>query len=761
MNLNDLKLKLNLDNLTFNRLRVRVMKLSPPIKSPVQELTNDEYAFIVQLISRLPNTRKAEPPKKSDSANPQNGKDKAPFLPKSKEKKTRQEKMKPEDKTDKKGQSNGKDDKASKSKAPDTASKEVNKRKKLTRDQVRDLEARKRQEKKERELRAQFMKSLLTVKKKKKKKKKKGKEIIPDNFKNIKTVPTGQTVSSLAEILGQNPSTLLEKLKSLGENATINQQLDDDVAFTIASEFEQELKFVNAEELMNLSKRVNYKATFVDRPPIVTVMGHVDHGKTTLLDVIRKTKVIDSEVGGITQKIGAYQVEVKEHKITFIDTPGHEAFTAMRVRGAKITDIVVLVVAADDGVKPQTVEAINHAKAANVPIIVAINKIDKPGINIDLVKKQLSEHGLVPEDWSGNTPFVNISAKNMQGIDELLDYILLQAEMLELKADPYDKATGTVIEARIVRGRGPVAAIIVENGTLKKGDNFVCGNVYGKVRQITNELGAAIATVGPTMSAELVGFSELPLVGDKFEVVDNEKIAKNIVSKRIELFKVAKTSVQKPNIDMDKFLEEGNIMEINELKLIIKADALGSVEAIVDSLMKFSNEEVKLNIIHSGVGAVNESDVMLAAASDSTILVFATVVNAKARGIIDKEHIDIRKYNIIYDLIEDIQKYLDGMKKPVYIENLLGTVEVRKVFSVSRVGRVAGCYVKDGLIARSKNVRVVRNDAVVHEGIVKEVKRFKDDVKEVKKGYECGVFIENFNDIHEGDILEIFEKTEK
>ncbi|BER92023.1 translation initiation factor IF-2 [Thermatribacter velox] len=493
------------------------------------------------------------------------------------------------------------------------------------------------------------------------------------------------------------------------------------------------------------------------RPPVVTILGHVDHGKTTLLDAIRKSRVAESELGGITQKIGAYQIEINGQKITFIDTPGHEAFTSMRARGAQVTDIAVLVVAADDGVMPQTEEAIQHARAADVPIIVAINKIDKPGANPDRVKQQLAERGLVPEEWGGETICVNISALQKKGIAELLEMILLQAELLELKARKEGHAVGTTIESRIDRGKGPVATVIVQEGTLRVGDYFVAGTTWGKVRSLFNDLGKPMKEAEPSTPVEVVGFTDLPPAGTKLMVTESEKIARIIAERRAEIAREKNLKTpERELISLEELFarEEGKTKEVN---LLLKADFQGSLEAVEKAVSQLSTDEVKLNVIYKGVGNVTEADVMLASASSGVIIGFNVKLPNEVAKTAKREKVDVRTYRIIYDLIEDLQRAIQGMKEPVKVEEVIGRAEVRAVFKIPRTGTVAGCYIIDGKLERNALVRVIRNGETIQEGLkISSLKRFKDDVKEVTQGYECGVGLNQFEDFKEGDILEAY-----
>jgi translation initiation factor IF-2 len=566
------------------------------------------------------------------------------------------------------------------------------------------------------------------------------------------------TVQELAQKLHRGAAELIKKLMHLGVMATINQEIDTDTAGILAGEFgyEIEIKLPVDLEALLMQEPEEDPALVEWRPCVVTVMGHVDHGKTSLLDSIRETNVIATEAGGITQHIGAYQVEHKGKKITFVDTPGHEAFTAMRARGANVTDIVVLVVAADDGVMPQTVEAINHAKAAKVPIIVAINKMDKPGANPDRVKQELTEHGLVAEQWGGETICVEVSALKKQGISELLEMVLLVAELGEIKANPNRPARGTVIEAELDKGRGPVATVLVQNGTLNVGDTIIAGAVLCRVRAMVDDKGRRIKKAGPSTPVEVLGFSEMPAAGDPFVAVTDEKLARTIAGRRQikkreeELRGTTRVSLD----DLFKRIQEG---QIKELGIIIKADVQGSVEALRQSLERLNTGEVKVNIIHGGVGAITETDIMLASTSSNVIVIgFNVRPDINARKAIEVEKVDTRLYRVIYDAIEDVKKAMSGLLEPEYREVMLGRVEIRKIFKASKIGTIAGCYVLEGKIERDAQVRVVRDGIVVHEGKLDSLKRFKDDVKEVATGYECGIALEKYNEIEEGDIIEAF-----
>ncbi|MBU1162970.1 MAG: translation initiation factor IF-2, partial [Proteobacteria bacterium] len=548
---------------------------------------------------------------------------------------------------------------------------------------------------------------------------------------------------------------MIKALMDMGVMATVNQTIDFDTAALIATEFNYELERASFEEKVLLKVEKDDPDKLIARPPVVTIMGHVDHGKTSLLDVIRKTKVTEAEAGGITQHIGAYYVSVDKGQIVFLDTPGHEAFTAMRARGAKVTDIVVLVVAADDGVMPQTIEAINHSKAAKVPIIVAINKIDKLNADPERVKRELSELGLTPEDWGGNTIFVNVSAKNGQGINDLLEMILLQAELLELTANPDKLAKGNVVEAKIDSGRGAVATILIHEGTLHTGDIVVCGIHYGKVRAMLNDRGMHIETAGPSMPIEVLGLSGVPNAGDVLIALADDKDAKQVSMHRMQKQRskdLSKTS----RLSLEKLFEKMQKGETKELNLIIKADVHGSIEALSDSLIKLSNDEVKINIIHSATGAIIESDISLAAVSNAIIIGFNVRPSSKVQALATEENVDMRFYNVIYNVIKDIKDAIVGLMKSTFKERILGKAEVREVFHVPKIGAIAGCYVTDGKIERGQLARLIRDGIVCYDSKISSLRRFKDDAKEVQSGYECGISIDNFNDIKIGDIIECY-----
>jgi translation initiation factor IF-2 len=567
------------------------------------------------------------------------------------------------------------------------------------------------------------------------------------------------SVSELARKMNLKASDLIQKLMSMGMMVTINQQIDAETASILAAEFGADVKIISLYDETVIETASDEGAEMLPRPPVVTVMGHVDHGKTKLLDAIRSADVVSGEFGGITQHIGAYMVDTPRGKITFLDTPGHEAFTRMRARGAQVTDIVVLVVAADDGVMPQTIEALNHAKEAGVPIIVAVNKIDKPEANPDRVKSQLSELGLQPEEWGGQTMFVEISALQKKGIDKLVEAILLEAEILDLKANYNRSAEGKILESRIDHGRGIVATVMVERGALRIGDSFVAGIWPGKVRALFNDKGVKLDEAGPSMPIEVLGFEGIPNAGDPLQVVDDEKVAREYSSKRQELkrFEDAK-NIRK--ITLDNLYATISDGAIQELKVIIKADVQGSAEALRSSLEKLSNKEVRLNVIQALPGAINEGDVDLAIASNAILIGFNVRPVPKAKLLADQEKVDIRKYNIIYKAVEEIQLAMEGMLKPDTKEEVIATVEVRNTFKVPKAGTIAGCYVLTGTVKRSASANVIRDGIVVHTGKISSLRRFKDDVKEAAAGFECGIGLENFDDIQVNDQLEVFEMVE-
>jgi len=565
-------------------------------------------------------------------------------------------------------------------------------------------------------------------------------------------------IQDLADKLGVSGNELIKILIGLGYMSTINQEIDFDTASVLASEYDVELLLEVDEDLLALQDESDDESTQVERPPVVTIMGHVDHGKTSLLDVIRNENVVSTEAGGITQHIGAYQVKARDKKITFLDTPGHEAFTAMRARGAKATDIAILVVAADDGVKPQTIEAINHAKAAEVPIIVAINKIDKPGANVDKVKQELTEHGLVSEEWGGDTIMAPVSAKQNQGIDQLLEMILLVAEMEEFKANPNREAVGVVIEAKLDKGRGPVATILIQKGTLAIGDSLIAGPSFGKVRAMINDQGVRIKKADPSTPVEILGLSDVPEAGEIVRVVD-EKIIRDLAGKIKDQKREEELNKSRP-VSLDDFFKQMEAGEVKELKVIVKADVQGSVEAIKQSMHQLSTEEVKVLIIHGGVGAITETDVMLASTAGAIIIGFSVMPDVNARKAAEAKQVDVRTYRIIYEALDDIKKAMSGLLDPEIREVVLGTAEVRAVFKVPKAGAIAGSYITDGKFTNSAFVRIIRNGVLIHEGKLDSLKRFKDDVKEVAQGYECGIGIENFNDIKEQDVIEAYTYEE-
>ena len=583
----------------------------------------------------------------------------------------------------------------------------------------------------------------------------------PEPVKIDKAVLTTETITvkDLSEKIGKPVAEIIKKLFILGIMATINQEIDYDTCSLIAADYGIELELniaKTAEDVLNESvEEADSEENLVPRPPVVTIMGHVDHGKTSLLDAFRESSITAGEAGGITQHIGAYTVSCKGRTITFIDTPGHEAFTSMRARGAQVTDIVILVVAADDGIMPQTIEAINHAKAANVPIIVAINKIDKDTANPDRVIQQLTEYGLVAEEWGGDTICVPVSAKKRINLDTLLEMVLLQADVLELRANPDRAARGTIIEAELDKGRGPVATVLVQNGTLKIGDPIVAGTAFGRVRAMMDDKGRRVTSAGPSQPVEVLGFGEVPSAGDVMNVAEVDKLSRQVAEERRDKLKAEQIrNMSKVSLD-DLFsqIEAGNVKDLN---IIVKADVQGTVEAIKQALEKLSNDEVRVRCIHGGVGAITGSDIVFASASNALVIGFNVRPDATAREAAEREKVDVRTYSVIYNVIEDVENAMKGLFAPVYKEVALGTAEVRNTFKVSGVGTIAGAYVKDGKITRSAQVRVVRGGIVLHDGKIASLKRFKDDVKEVASGYECGIGIENFNDIREGDMIEAY-----
>ena len=579
---------------------------------------------------------------------------------------------------------------------------------------------------------------------------------------NVIEVTEFITVSDLADLLDVKPNDVITACMSIGMMVSINQRLDASTIELVASEFDTDVEFVDAEEVIeDIEVEEDDPEDLEPRAPIITVMGHVDHGKTSLLDYIRKTKVAAGEAGGITQHVGAYEVKTDDdRKITFLDTPGHEAFTAMRSRGAQATDIVILVVAADDSVMPQTIEAINHAKAADVPIVVAINKMDKEGANPDRIKQQLADQKVIVEEWGGKNQCAEVSAHTGQGIEELLEKVLIEAELMELKANPDRRAQGIVLEARVDKGKGTVANMLVQNGTLKIGDPFVAGPCFGRARAMENEHGHRLEEAGPSTPIQLTGFDDIPQAGDKMIVPKDEKTAKEIANQRKQIRREQSLRTTK-HLTLDDLSRRMALGEVSELNIIIKADVDGSIEALSGALQKLSTDEVAVNIIHTGSGAITESDVLLASASDAIIIGFQVRPSANARKIAEKEKIDIRLFSVIYDAVDEVHDALEGLLSPEIREEILGYVEVREVFKVSKVGTIAGCYVLDGKINRNNPVRVIRDGVVIFEGQIDSLKRFKDDVKEVQAGYECGISVLNYNDIKVGDELESFTEVEE
>jgi translation initiation factor IF-2 len=562
-------------------------------------------------------------------------------------------------------------------------------------------------------------------------------------------------LADFAKRLGVKAGEIIKVLMGMGTMATVNQSIDFDTAVLVAGEFNYEVERAAFEEDNILKPVVDEPEALAHRAPVVTIMGHVDHGKTSLLDAIRKTRITETEAGGITQHIGAYHVATERGAIAFLDTPGHEAFTAMRARGAKVTDIVVLVVAADDGVMPQTVEAINHARAASVPIIVAVNKIDKPGADPDRVKRALIERGLTPEEWGGDTIFVNVSAKLVTGIDQLLEMILLQAEVMELRANPDKLARGHVVEAKIDSGRGPVATVLVSEGTLHNGDAVVCGVHSGKVRAMLDDRGQSVESAGPSVPVEIIGLSGVPMAGDEFVAVLDEKAARQISLHRMQKQRTRELA-QTSRPSLESLFERMKQGELKDLNLILKADVHGSIEALSDALTKLSNEEVKVNVVHAATGAISESDVSLATVSQAIIIGFNVRPSPKVHALANEENVDMRFYNVIYDVINDIKAAMTGLMASRFEERVLGSAEVREVFQIPKIGAVAGCQVTDGRVERGRSLRLIRDGVVVYEGKNSSLRRFKDDVKEVQSGYECGIGIENFNDIKVGDRIEFY-----
>ena len=576
------------------------------------------------------------------------------------------------------------------------------------------------------------------------------------------TIPEMLTIKELADHMKIQPSVIVKKLFMQGKIVTLNQEIDFETAEEIAMEFEvlcEKEEVVDVIEEL-LKEEEEDESKMKKRPPVVCVMGHVDHGKTSLLDAIRNTSVTTGEAGGITQHIGAYVATVNGEKITFLDTPGHEAFTAMRMRGANSTDIAILVVAADDGVMPQTVEAISHAKAAGIDIVVAVNKIDKPAANIDRVKQELTEYELIAEDWGGSTIFVPVSAKTGEGIEELMEMLLLTAEVGELKANPNRRARGLVIEAELDKGKGPVATVLVQKGTLRVGDPIAAGAAYGKVRAMIDDKGRRVKEAGPSTPVEILGLNDVPNAGEVFVGCDNEKDARSFAETFIAQNKAKLIDDTKSKMSLDDLFNQIQAGNVKELNIIVKADVQGSVEAVKQSLVKLSNEEVAVKVIHGGVGAINESDVTLASTSNAIIIGFNVRPDATAKDIADREGVDMRLYRVIYNAIEDVQAAMKGMLDPVFEEQVLGHAEVRQTFKASGVGTIAGSYVLDGMFERGCSARIIRDGIVIFDGALASLKRFKDDVKEVKAGYECGFVFDRFNDIKEGDQVEAYKMVE-
>ncbi|MHB8766841.1 MAG: translation initiation factor IF-2 [Deferrisomatales bacterium] len=578
---------------------------------------------------------------------------------------------------------------------------------------------------------------------------------VPKAIKRKIRVSEVITVSDLSQRMGVKATELIKKFMVLGVLVTINQTIDADTAALVASEFGYEIEPIEMAETEMLARAEDKPEDLVLRPPVVTVMGHVDHGKTSLLDALRETRVAAGEAGGITQHIGAYEVETSRGKVVFLDTPGHEAFTALRARGAKVTDITVLVVAAEDGIMPQTVEAIHHSRAAGVPIIVAINKMDKPDADPDRVKRGLAEHGLAPEDWGGDTICVPVSARKKTGLDTLVEMIALQAEMLELRANPNKAALGTVVEARVDRGRGVVATVLVQEGTLRVGDVLLAGQHYGRIRALINDQGKRVKEAGPSIPVEVTGMSGVPAAGEAFVVLDSERTAKEIASRRLEkareeeMAKARRVSLA----DLHTRMAEG---EARELPIIIKADVQGSVEALAQALEKISTKEVKVKVIHGAVGGITENDINLATASDAIVVGFNVRPESKAAALASQTGVDVRLYNVIYDATDDVKKALEGLLAPSIEERVLGRAEVRQIFKVPKAGTVAGCMVIQGVVQRNAKLRLLRDSVVVYQGELASLKRFKDDAKEVREGFDCGLSIQNYNDVKEGDVLEFY-----
>lgn len=582
---------------------------------------------------------------------------------------------------------------------------------------------------------------------------------VPKAIKRRIKLDEAITLASLAKRMGVKATDVIKRLMGLGVMAALNQAIDFETASLVASEFNYEVEKASFIEEEIMQAEPDRPEELRPRPPVVTIMGHVDHGKTLLLDAIRHTNVTEGEAGGITQHIGAYLVSLDGGDVVFLDTPGHEAFTAMRARGARVTDLVILVVAADDGVMQQTIEAINHAQAAEIPILVAVNKIDKPNANPDRVKRQLAELGLTPEEWGGHTTMVEVSAKKGTGIEELLELILLQAELMELKANPSKMARGRVIEAKLDRGKGPVATVLVQDGTLRAGDPFVCGTFFGRVRALLDDRGRKVEEASPSLPVEVHGISGVPQAGDEFVVVADEKQAKQVATHRQLKQREAELS-RTTKVTLDNLFSKIREGETKELKVVLKTDVQGSLEAILDSLQKLGTDEIKVRIIHSAVGAVTETDVMLASASDAIIIGFGVRAETKVQELADREKVDVRYYDVIYQIISDVQAAMEGMLEPTYKETFMGRAEVVQTFNIPKVGTIAGCMVKEGRVERAAKIRVLRDNVVINDSKVSSLRRYKDDAKEVRAGQDCGIGVENFNDIKVGDVLETYSLEE-
>lgn len=629
---------------------------------------------------------------------------------------------------------------------------------------IRELKKEKKEPKKEavKEKKAEKKKQEIKEAKQELKLDKEAKKLTKEEAKPVVKVFEGISVKDFAEKINRSPSEVIKNLISLGEMTAINEPVSTEAMKIIGEEFGVKIEILGLPELLEEEEIVDREEDLESRPPVVTVMGHVDHGKTKLLDAIRETNVVEEETGGITQHIGAYQVEYKEKKITFIDTPGHESFTAMRARGARVTDIAVLVVAADDGVMAQTIEAIDHARAANVPIIVAINKIDKPEANPDKVKNQLLEYKLIPEEWGGDTVFVKISAKYKTNIDDLLEMILLVADLKNLKANKNCPASGVVIEAWVERGRGPVATTLIHRGTLKVGETVIAGLSSGKVRAIFDDKGRKIAEGLPSQPVEIIGLSQTPQAGDILKIIEDERLARRIIEERMIAQKAKSVAeLKREKITLDNLFEKIKEGEVQELKVIVKADVQGSVEALCDSFEKINLDTVRINVIHKGVGGINETDIMLASASNAIVIGFNVVPDAKSKEMAEKEDVDIRIYDVVYKAIEDIEKAAKGLLVPEIKEITLGELEVREVFKITKVGTIAGSFVRNGVIRQDSMVKVIRDGVVIYNGKIRSLKRFKGFASEVKEGLECGVGIEDFNDIKARDILEVYQLKEE